>query len=502
MKLGMRYAMMLRVAFILTILLFCPTAKAQDPTCGLLNDPAIHVAPHYAQPSEAHYDGSQLSPPASIGGTYVDPVYGCTIKRLTNGPVEWNSPAIHEYSNMSAINSNDTLIEIGTNSGWAILDPSGNVIVPVGNVPYTTGRWDITQPNVVYYLSGSGLEKGTVNTSGCAPNCMITQTTLHAFSEYSSMSFGGGEGDLFSPDHILLYGVRASDSTQDIFVYTISTDTQGPVFNFPADTQFDNAEITGSNQMVVNWGHDQSPLGTCSSGPCFTGFELFGAACNGVGCSPANASYVRHLSDTHSHSVESRDTNGNDVVVAFDAYPRTPGCASQGDGGIVTIRVSDGTITCILAGTPWASTVHVGTSRFLTGTNWIVLSTEDSSDPIGNGTDSTSYPLNPNWYLPTTANNTPSAAGQWGHLSNDTYVMNLDGSKLYRVYQSRSRPGASDYWKASRACMSRDGRYIVFDSDYGIGQNTPVNDYVDVYIVNVGVVRPAPPTLLQVISVH
>ncbi len=243
----------------------------------------------------------------------------------------------------------------------------------------------------------------------------------------------------------------------------------------------------------MNWGNAVNPLGSCTAGSCFLGFELFGAACTGAGCSPSNSNYVRHLYDINSHSVESRDANGNDVLVMLDVYPRV--CT---DSGIMTVKLSDGSATCILNLLPWGQDLHLGTTRFTSGVNWIVVSGEDNSGP-----GSASYPLAANWNLPPSANNNPSAAGYWGYLDNEIFLINLDGSKVYRLLHPRSRPGASDYWKTTRACLSRDGKYVVFDSDFGLGQDTPVTDYTDVFLVATGiglvVTKPAPPGGLKAV---
>jgi hypothetical protein len=485
----------MRNLLIPAILLFASAAWAQDPSCGLLNDRAVHVAPHYAQATEPHFDGSQLSMPPSVGGTYVDPVFGCTVKRLTNGPAQYQKAMRHEYSSMTAINQTDTLMEVMDSNGeWSIIDLSGNIIVPEGNVSWSGGigaRWAPDQANVAYYVSESagnnGLFKGTVNTTSCAPACTVATTLLHAFSEYTQISFGMGEGDMGDADHLLIQGVKVSDGSGEFFVYTISTDTKGPAFNYGSH-DIDNIELSLSNQMVVNWGSAVNPPGSCVAGPCYLGFELFGAACTGAGCSPANANFVRHLYDINSHSVESRDANGNDVLVMLDDYPLV--CAQQ---GILTVKLSDATVTCILNLLPWHQEIHLGTTRFTSGTNWIVASGEDNSSP-----GAASYPLAPNWNQPTPPTNNPNSAGYWGYLTNEILLLNLDGSKVYRIAHHRSRPGASDYWKTTRANLSRDGKYVVFDSDFGLGQDSPATDYTDVFLISTGIglgaVKPAPPT--------
>jgi len=503
------------IRLLLLALLCGSCAHAQsNPTCGHLNDKNINVAAHYASSSEAHDDGSQLGPPSNIGGTITDSTYGCTIKRLTKSAITPGNGHFcnHEYANMSAVNENDTLALISCN-GFFIIDMSGNIVVPIGQIHTggsEGGRWDPTNPYVFYYWNSGGtpnaLLKATIpaNTAGCAPACNPTIVTLHTFSEYSTIDLGGGEGDMFSPDHLVLDGTRTSNGSTDIFIYTISTDTKGPVYNFTQS--FDNIQITGSNQMVVNWGssHNQFPYGSCVSGPCLTGFELFGAPCNGVGCSPANASYVSHLFDVATHSGETRDNSGNDLLVTFDVSPIV--CANS---GVVTVEISTAVATCIVNFMPWDGDAHVTGTKNLTGNNWIFVSGEDGSGFGVPYAGAASYPLNANWNLPTNSQNFPTASGQWGLYTNDSYVVNPSGSSVYRLYQSRSRPGGSDYWKQSRASISRDGAYIIFDSDFGLGQNyDSVTDYIDVYEVATGITNssadlepaaPLPPSNLKAV---
>ncbi len=40
---------------------------------------------------------------------------------------------------------------------------------------------------------------------------------------------------------------------------------------------------------------------------------------------------------------------------------------------------------------------------------------------------------------------------------------------------------AGGYWKLPRAAISRDQKYVIFDSDYG--QDHPVDEYADVYLI-------------------
>ena len=48
-------------------------------------------------------------------------------------------------------------------------------------------------------------------------------------------------------------------------------------------------------------------------------------------------------------------------------------------------------------------------------------------------------------------------------------------------HRSRS---AEYYWAESRAAISRDGRYVIFDSNMNLS-DTGLNDYTDVYLIRV-----------------
>jgi hypothetical protein len=50
----------------------------------------------------------------------------------------------------------------------------------------------------------------------------------------------------------------------------------------------------------------------------------------------------------------------------------------------------------------------------------------------------------------------------------------------FRLFHTRSR-SSEYYWSIPRGAISRDGRYVVFDSNFDIS-NTGLTDYTDVYI--------------------
>jgi hypothetical protein len=71
----------------------------------------------------------------------------------------------------------------------------------------------------------------------------------------------------------------------------------------------------------------------------------------------------------------------------------------------------------------------------------------------------------------------------WRHFSEETVLAKIDGSAIVRLAHHRSR-SAEYYWAESRSTISRDGRYVVFDSNMNFS-DTGLNDYTDVYLIRV-----------------
>jgi len=284
---------------------------------------------------------------------------------------------------------------------------------------------------------------GKVVISGSSISC----TVLHSFSEYSSISLGGGEGDISDDgDHIVVQGTLAN-GTAEIFVYTISTNTKGSVFNYGTHG-FDNAQITHSNRVVINWGNQANVTCPTPGVPCYNGFELFSQ----------NMSYIRQVFRNGSHSKELVDLSGNEVVALNDSGAWF--CSSQGQG-IAVIDLNTSVGKCLLGNLPWNASIHVGAS----GNGWVV------SEHLDYGANSTaSYPLAVNWQ------------SLWAYGDNEILLMRVDGSENRRLVHHRSL-GAGDYWKVPRPSISRDGKWVVFDSDFGLGN--PVPDYADAYLIAV-----------------
>src|SRR5689334_15004945 len=116
----------MRCRFLYSVLVLCcfaaPLVSAQSAVlCGKLNDGLVYLAPNW----------DSFTPPAT-GQSYVDQVFGCPVKRLTNSATDetaWDGKYLgfmHYYSTFTPINATDTMVFIVSSDGmWSIKDLNG-----------------------------------------------------------------------------------------------------------------------------------------------------------------------------------------------------------------------------------------------------------------------------------------------------------------------------------------------------------------------------------------
>jgi hypothetical protein len=437
--------------------------------CGLPDDGQIKRAPNSGQ-----YSYTTFTPPAK-GGSYVEPVLvgqggvGCTIRRMTDSLADFNDPVHHEYSSMRPFNMHNTMLLLMREDGhFYVIDRNGSVIVPPdppGNIFEFSGtgsepRWSRQGPNVLYYHIGNQLKTTTVPT---CPGCI---SVVHTFTEYGSITIGGGESDLSDDgDHFVIVGTKLDAQGdilyQEAFLYTISTNTKGQVMNF-GTRGYDYFDVTHNNQIIANWG----VFGTDR----FTGMELFDPF------DPIEPmKFLRQVLPFDAHADRGVDLNGDEILVYEANNDGTNPCAPI--SGIVKIRLTDLHKTCLLR-REWTMGTHVSINN---AGGWALVSFYDERNP-GTSNDPATLPLppaSPNWET------------MWRVYENELILIKLDGSVVRRLAHHRARtiiPSIPPeqrprcwYWSTPRAALSGDAKYVVFDSNYA--QNTNVCAYTDVYMI-------------------
>ena len=377
-----------------------------------------------------NYDA--MIPPA-VGATYVDPVFGAIVKRVSNalatpnadrgGYLTWIE---NEYSTTSAFNNDNSRFVLVHESYFALYD--GSTGLYIHDLPFEINassepRWSRNDLVTLYYHSGNQLKSYNVSTGGI--------NVVHTFSSYSSIS-GLGEMDISRDgDHFVFVG-----DNRYAFVYRISTGQAYPALDMSGHA-FDSVYITPNNEVIVSW--------IASGSTRYTGQELF----------DINMKFVRQLSHADGHKHLTVDTNGAEVLIwtnSDDPQP-IPNC----NNGIVKIVLATAVQTCLLQ-LDWSLAVHI-------------------TAPDGNGSAfvDTEAPANP---VPGTS--------AWVPYTNEILQVKLDGSGATRWAHHRSRPLNSYSWQP-KLTVSRDGTRLLYASDFDL-QNIYGDsaEYSDTYLLALG----------------
>lgn len=397
-------------------------SAANSPWAGIPDDNKIYLPADY----------TTFKPPA-VGSKYFDTVFGTTLVRLSNGQAQLNDTVHHEYATMSPFNKDSSLILLQSDQhGFFVVDRNGRQIVPPAALQLggsAEPRWSGKETHVFYYHEDNQLKKFDVLSR--------QKSRVQVFPQYRKITFGGGEGDISEDgDHLLVVG-----DERYVGMYTFSSARLGRVIDLAAFGAWHEVYVTANNNVLVRW----SAEGTAKN--------------QGMGLFDKDLNFIRQVVPFVGHNDQGRDLNGDEVLLIAgyrDTAP-APGCENN---GVEKVRLSDSKKTCLVP-LNWETEIHVSSNS--DGRNpWVLVSVTDT----GKGTAQADSNLPPDW------------RSRWGVRFNELILAKVDGSERRRIAHHRSRT-LSDYWFQPRAAISRDGRYAVFDSNFGIN---PLKDYTDVFL--------------------
>ncbi|HTD23537.1 MAG TPA: hypothetical protein VK738_12840 [Terriglobales bacterium] len=408
------------------------TSASAVPACGQLDDGLVHVPPSY----------NSFTPPAE-GQGYVDPQYGCTVTRLTDSTHD--SPIVprhHYYSTLTPFNANSSEVMVFLDNGSnEIRDIRGNIVVPVANMPGSnTGvePWDPITPNVFYYVNGNQFLKGTIS------GTTVVSTVLHTFSAYSQVVIPDEEDLTDDGTKIWLIGNPGNECAGTGILYDHSTDT------------------VVSQSLILN---------SCHKVQIFPSGKMLCTNCNGNNITIYNTDgsiYWNPPYTATAHAEVGTDLQGREVLIhTANGTASLNACADPWNSLTVVDINAKAPVNCLINGIPpW----HVSYRDSSAG--WVALSFFDQ----GTCPDySCFFPQNltSNW------------TGLWSHYAEEVIVVKIDGSKVQRLVHHRSR-SAEYYWAQSHAAISRDGKFVLFDSNMDISNSGFVspNQYSDVYLTS------------------
>ena len=369
-----------------------------------------------------------VPPPA--GETFTDPVFETPITRITDaastiGAADGNPlPRIEvEYSTKSPFNTDSSKILLLEVSYFGLYDGitlqrirplcCGDLVVGATSEPV----WSRTDSNVFYFhpVDSNQLRKYNIATD--------VQTVVHTFSEYISISSGGEAEISYDGDHLVLIGDNLlTPGSREIFVYRISTDTKGPVFDATLTGGFDAVYITPDNNVLIAW------LATGTGR--FQGTELYDEDMN----------FLRQVANNNGHKDVTRDVDGSEILVQTNSADPTPIPNCQ--NGIVKIKLATAHQTCLLS-LDWSLAVHISAGD---QDGWVYVSTYNNS----------------------------TASSPWFVYTNELLRISLDGSVVRRLAHHRS--DTTTYEGQPRISVSRDGRRFLFNSNM-MGSTTDVYSF-------------------------
>jgi hypothetical protein len=467
---------------------------ACDPwtICARLDDGAAHVPIDYMT----------FNPPAK-GASYMDQASGCPVRRLSDGVALFGNKAVrHEYSTVSPINSNDSRMLLLGPTNFMVTDQVGTILRSQTQLPagILQPKWSKTDPDVFYYHTDDPNGPPYLIVKQHVTSCV--SDTLSSFP--NRIGFGGWQ-TISSPQPLEIAGADKADisddgdhivvsfSLGDHRVYTFSNATLSPPITGgligASDVRRVECDVTPSNKVICRFDSDSSGAGNYQP----LGMYLYTLSADGT-------TWTNRLVQTWSahndigYDPTATDPDCHDVMVTVnDNIPKSGslgGCAKL--PGIEKVCLANSRRTCLLnfssaspGGAAWFNkSIHVSLDN-ATHHPWILVSTNDS-----NGTRYFNEMLDTNW------------ASLWGTYYNELFLLSLDGTQIHRLAHHRSRDAGSlpesdpshdsGYWSLARAALSRDGKFALYGSNYGIKAGFP--RYTDVYLVPTTYPAPAPPT--------
>jgi hypothetical protein len=434
------------------------------PTCGKNNDATNHVPT----------DWQTFLPPAK-GQSYTDPTFGCTVTRVTDASTEDSNgsaylPILMGYATVSPFNANDAYLMLEDGSGQHfITDLKGNTVVSIANMPSNSNDgwyyWDATNPNIFYYTNGNSMMSGTIQGSS------VTATTVHQFTEYTAVNFMDETDVSQDGQHVVLIGGDDTGSSpESVFDYNFVSNLKGPVYTTQSCTGSVNDTNNNCLHKLIQTPDNNVAIDFANDG---TGAEQGVRLWDGSNALP-------HLQDSTDHMDTGLDMNGSPVYIEVGNGTYTAGetnpCPS-GWGLDVRQIYDTGSAVCLLDNQPsW----HVG-YRGNPSQPWVGLSFFDqrtSGPEFFDNSSSYSAPSSSNWQL----------------YEDEIIVVRIDANNnpqyVYRLARAYSR-SAVDFDAQPHAAISRDGKYIAFNSDMAYAHSGCPSNFQtgtncsDVYVIEI-----------------
>ncbi|MEI6620927.1 MAG: hypothetical protein WCP28_03345 [Actinomycetes bacterium] len=361
-----------------------------------------------------------------VDRAYVDPVFGTTIRQLT-GSADAGVGFVPEYSKVGAFNADGSLFLIrGTDASTYLFDGRTLAMIRMLPIPVADSepRWSPTDPDTLTYLDNAGV--AAVMEYSVASD---TSRLLGAFNGVGEVSSGAEQDRSRSGRYFALHGAVTYDANGDFvsapaFVADLVTGAASSVkiLTPPTPGDFlDYVSITPDDaHVMVMWAR--------------AGAQLYDRA---------TWAFVRQLTDWDEHADFCRTSSGEDVLVI--AHYR----ADPNDQVVEAVPLSGARRRVLWQAPTYNMGLHVS-CRNTALPGWVFL----SSYWDGPGQRPLPGPTS---------------------FENEVFALSLDstqGSPAVRRLAHTGMTERADYYDEPHAGVSRDGRLVLFGSNFGQHQTS------------------------------
>jgi hypothetical protein len=377
-------------------------------------------------------------PKPSAGVSYTDPHFGTQITRITDARASHLPGIIPQYSKRQAWNVGETHLMLQTGSGIFRLYN--------GETPYQFIRvlqgvegedvfWHPTDPNRIIYNDANTLHSYNITTN--------QSTVIYSFSNYLFANTRG-EGNLSNDGRYYAFCGRYTDSTYN----TLN------VFDFTSNSIISSMQLP-ANLADLDW-VSISPLGNYVVVDYAD--EVQGRY-HGVEVYNRNFNFIWQKGLGAGHSDLGIDANGNEILV-INVYD-----SDSNKNFIRKYNLSNGQETTLLSLSVWFD-LHISCRSDQQHSHCFV----STFDYVGRLT---------------------ADSINWLAFENEVFALKLDGSRqVARIAHHHSRrfspvtpdPDQSVYWAEPHATVSREGKRILWGSNWE--QNMQSDTSCDTYVCN------------------
>jgi hypothetical protein len=425
--------LIVRLLALITAALLVPTMAS-----AYLTDAASHPPPTsgaYAYYSTYGSFGPDRPGFPGAGQTYVDPVFGSTVRRLTN---QMGQPSRSDiYGKNGFWNADGTLMFHNDGNAKTIINTTTGALVRSEVPGNFDGSFAPDDADTWYYFSGASLQKYSVAT-GTSSVVKTFAATLGALGgsvdwvdrtgRYMVLNIGGQARVWDKQDDVLYAGAVPGDAGD------------GWVGISP-DAKYVVAAIDDKRSYAIN--HSTRTVNT-------TGV-MFWSLCGG-------------------HGDLLSATDGKTYFVTFECYEEAAVYAvdvslaqTATDAGRSQQRATNRK----LMDTEWTDDGHIAAAARGLFQDWVFISLEATDDPFTGGVSG------------------------WRPYKQEILMANVLTGELRRLAHHRSRGLEASYFYQPRVSVSWDGTRVAWASNFGY--DSP--DYADIYAIELGVAASAPPTI-------